>query len=264
MGATSPDNIVFPDPGSPGGFRTLMSAMATSIQNALKNRISKGGYRYATTSERDADWPSGSTPTGTRTRVETELFEREWNGTTWVPTGAGLLPIKPSAVVGAGSQLIGGQISWTNATQVRFDDCFPAGFDGYRLILHDTINGSADTLRMWSQLAGAIDTSGNNYFQTLAAVGTAVTGSRANSGLTIGGSFNGPRSAVFDFIPVPSQGIMLFTGQASERQSLEVNLYHYSGVFATLPSGLIINKNTSGSGSHTGRAEIYGYRQNVV
>lgn len=258
MGATTPDGIAFPDTGSSGGFRTLMAAMATSVQNALKSRISKGGYRYATAALRDVDWPSATTPTGTRTRIDTDLFDREWNGTSWLPVGAGLLSIKPSGVSGTGVSLTGGAVSWSGGNSIQVNDCFPGGFDGYKIIGQSTF-ASNEYLRLGFQTLG---TAVQAVAQQSASNGTSTTNAAsalANvfnlGGLTVTRAFE------LDIILLPDSNLMMLTGQVVDSAGT-VTIYDIGARAQAIATGIQL---ISGSAvSHAGRMEFYGYRQNTV
>lgn len=264
MGVTSPDNITFPDTSSSGGFRTLMAAMATSIQVALKNRMSKGGYRYASAVDRDIDWPSGSTPTGTRTRIEADLFDREWNGSAWVPTGAGLLPIKPSAIFGTGASVVGGLVTWGGSSAtVQVNDCMPGGFDGYRILLQDNLSATS-SLSLGFQSAGVLST--NSDQQTLNSAGTTTTSSRQTGvpSIQLGGSATGVRTAVLDVIPISATNQMLVSGKVVDLAGGGINIYEVGANIKSIVNGLSIITGSGGGAVHAGRLEVYGYRRNVL
>lgn len=259
MPLTSPDQIDYPGLTSPGGFRALMATMATSIQAALKTRATTGTYRYANAAARELVFPStGATPVGTRTRLDTDLFDREWTGSKWVPSGAGLLPIKPTSVSG-GSFLVGGQVVYSGTTAaIGVGGCFSEDFDAYKIVIQEVSTGGVSGFIFAS---GGV-TLGTHQSQLAIRSGSSQTTSSTTSagGVELGGAASGSRTIQVEAFlrQGPYSHLM---GKATDLSN-GFTAYEVAGRATGVPNGFILTN--SGGGSRTGRLRIFGYRNNDV
>ena len=136
---------------------------------------------FPNTYSREAHMPSPVT--GQRTRVATDLWDREWNGSAWRPAGSGLLPVKPASVAGTGVTLnADGSVAFAAATQIDLNGVFTADFTDYDLIL--TLNKSAAVAIRGRLMNAGVPVTTNYRYQMLYALGSAPSTASAGGAAT--------------------------------------------------------------------------------
>lgn len=90
-------------------------------------------------------------------------FEQKHNGTKWLFSGAGLVPVVPTAVTGAGSTVDAkGLVTLTAATDCLIQGVFTSDYRDYRVIIDmEGRTAAVDAFLRW--LVGAVEQSTANY-----------------------------------------------------------------------------------------------------
>lgn len=135
---------------------------------------------FATTAARDTAYAKASAAyrvAGAVSRIATDLFDRQYAGTKWLPVG-GNLPILPTSVAGTGVTLDSatGLVTFTAATAavgVSLNGVFTDDFTLYRIFADIPTTSVAGGVPLWLRKAGVLSVAGYDRLVSTSAGGAA-------------------------------------------------------------------------------------------
>jgi hypothetical protein len=166
VGSTPNWAIYYLENGDPQSQITESGVQAGTIENALDQvggnveSVNNFGVQYfVNASARDLALTAPAV--GWLSQIGSELFMRRWNGSAWIPFGAGLYPLFPSSVGGTGVVVADdGCVDFTSATTVNINGVFSSEFRDYQIELEVTA-GSTDLGASFRLRASGTDSSAN-------------------------------------------------------------------------------------------------------
>ena len=149
MGSTPNWDIYYLENGDPQSQITESSVQAGTVEAALDQvggnveSVNNFGVQYfVNASARDLALTSPAV--GWLSQLDSELFIRRWDGSTWRPYGSGIFPLKPSSVSGTGVSInASGLVVASGASAITVDGCFSddgTGLDAYELEVNFTLS----------------------------------------------------------------------------------------------------------------------------
>lgn len=159
------------------GSATGMDAQDLAIVDTIRGAyftysgsawVMSGVAQFADASARNSAIPSPVA--GMRSRLGTELFDREYRAGAWTPTGPGM--ILPSAATN-GAVSAAGVVTSTAQSLVRVRDAFPTGFQVFRVSFDLTMSAAVGPLIRFA--VDATDAATAYDYQRTTALSTTVT-----------------------------------------------------------------------------------------
>lgn len=136
--------------------------------------------KFATATARDTAYAKASAAyrvAGATSRIATDLFDRQYAGTKWLPMG-GNLPILPTSVAGTGVTLDSatGLVTFTAATAAAgasLNGVFTDDFTLYRIFADIPTTSVAGGVTLWLRKAGVLSVAGYDRLVSTSAGGAA-------------------------------------------------------------------------------------------